>query len=97
MQSKLVFGLTFTIYTTDLSEKDLLLDVMQRTAKCLKDKFWLWQDIKQFSIKPTDWDNSSFEIAILFNNFYAESDLAFFIKECADFGGADVYPLEIPS
>lgn len=95
MTNKIIFGLTFIIHQTDLSEKDLLADVMQRTAKCLQDKFWLWQDIKQFSIKPTDWDSSSFEIFILFNNFYTEKDLEFFVKECAKFGNADVYPMEI--
>lgn len=93
---KIIFGLTFTIYFTELPQDYLLKDVIHRTAKVLRNRFWLWNDIKQFIVHPTDYDATTFEVSIIFNNFYTSEDLDFFKKECANFGTDDIYEMSIP-
>lgn len=97
---KEVFGVEISIYEEELDDQEILKDTIYRVAKCLQDKQWLWMDIKQFNISRPSWDKGSdgyhYEVQIYFNHYYRESDVTFFVAECAKFGNASVYKLEVP-
>ena len=93
---KEIFGLSFTVFGSELELKDFKQDAIQRTAKCLKDFPWLWRDIKQIDVHETSWSSEDYEVMIIFNNFYKLSDLEFFIKSCRNFGTDSVWPMEVP-